>query len=310
VKNRFFYLLLIGYCLLSSCSTLHKTADSSNDFSTIQDFSIKSSIKSSIKDSVQGSVLQWQSFEAGVDILAARIAEPRLRIWAVRIDLAEPSLAVVINGKEAVSQGFPEGSIPSTFVSSFVRDYACIAGINASPFDTVSGKEGKRRGVIGITVADGVVAARPEARYDALVFYKDGTAAIVNQGSLTELSGIENAAGGFYAVLKDGCLTERALSDAGAKRHPRSALGLADNYLYLLVIDGRTLASAGATEAETGLLLLALGAADGLNLDGGGSTALALTQADGTVSVVNTPIHNGIKGKERGVATCIGIKRR
>ncbi|MHC6201982.1 phosphodiester glycosidase family protein [Breznakiellaceae bacterium SP9] len=302
MKTSFFYLLLISYLFLSSCSTFHKTdapinAFPSNDFSTIQDFSNRPGTT---------SVPQWQNFESGVDILAARIAKPRLQIWAVRVDLAEPSLAIVINGKEAADKG----SIPSIFVSSFVRDYTCIAGINASPFDTVSGKEGERRGIIGITVADGVVVAQPAARYDALVFYKDGTAAIVNQGSLSDLSDIENAVGGFYAVLKNGALTERALSTTGAKRHPRSAVGIADNYLYLLVIDGRTRESAGATEAETALILFALGATDGLNLDGGGSTALALTQADGTVFVANTPIHNNIKGKERGVATCIGIKRK
>jgi len=55
------------------------------------------------------------------------------------------------------------------------------------------------------------------------------------------------------------------------------------------------------------MILLALGSWNGLNLDGGGSTALALRGADGKVRVVNTPVHSGIPGLERAVAGCLGI---
>jgi exopolysaccharide biosynthesis protein len=93
-------------------------------------------------------------------------------------------------------------------------------------------------------------------------------------------------------------------------RHPRSVAGISSNgrYLYLLVIDGRRLGSIGSTEAETALLLQVLGASEGINFDGGGSTALALLYPDGEVRVVNTPIHDQILGKERAVAGCLGIR--
>ena len=39
--------------------------------------------------------------------------------------------------------------------------------------------------------------------------------------------------------------------------------------LYLLVVDGRRPGSVGATEVETALLLLSLGAESGLLMDGG-----------------------------------------
>ncbi|MDR2952100.1 MAG: phosphodiester glycosidase family protein, partial [Treponema sp.] len=74
------------------------------------------------------------------------------------------------------------------------------------------------------------------------------------------------------------------------------------------VIDGRRAGSAGATEEETAFLLRVLGSWDGINLDGGGSSALALHSADGSVRVANTPIHSGIPGQERAVAGCLGIK--
>jgi exopolysaccharide biosynthesis protein len=94
------------------------------------------------------------------------------------------------------------------------------------------------------------------------------------------------------------------------ERHPRSAAGVSANgeYLYLLVVDGRRSGSIGSTEKETALLLRVLGSWDGINFDGGGSSALALRYPDGKVRVVNTPIHNMIPGTERAVAGCVGIK--
>ncbi|WP_461247563.1 phosphodiester glycosidase family protein, partial [Treponema sp. R6D11] len=61
-------------------------------------------------------------------------------------------------------------------------------------------------------------------------------------------------------------------------------------------------------EEETALLLRQLGSWEGINFDGGGSTALAMRFADGKIRVVNTPIHGGIQGQERAVAGCIGVK--
>lgn len=59
-------------------------------------------------------------------------------------------------------------------------------------------------------------------------------------------------------------------------RHPRSAIGISrdSTRLYLLAVDGRRGWSVGMTLAEVADALLAAGAWDALNLDGGGSTAL------------------------------------
>ena len=53
----------------------------------------------------------------------------------------------------------------------------------------------------------------------------------------------------------------------------------------------------GATEEEIGIILKRLGACDGLNFDGGGSTALVLRYPDGKARPVNTPIHGLVPGK-------------
>ncbi|MDR1901421.1 MAG: phosphodiester glycosidase family protein [Treponema sp.] len=270
----------------------------------------------------EGILPQWRPFAEnvcrGIDYFAGSIQEPRLRFWALRVDLTEPALRIVVSGKEQAEGGKNndriDGIISSTKISSFVRRYDCLAGINTSPFSPVSGKEGEARTIEGITVSEGRVVALPDTRFDALVFYAGGKAAIVSQAGLsvsdTESAdgNIRNAVGGFHRVLQDGAVPESALM-RGNTRHPRSAAGISScgRFLYLLVIDGRQFGSIGAAEAETGIILQKLGAANGLNLDGGGSTALALKYPDGKVRTVNTPVHGGIPGRERAVAACLGI---
>ena len=89
--------------------------------------------------------------------------------------------------------------------------------------------------------------------------------------------------GGYPVLLNEGVLT----GDLGvaerpsfaAARHPRTAVGfdIEDGLLWLLVVDGRQAPrSAGMSLPELADLLLALGADDALNLDGGGSTAMSL----------------------------------
>jgi uncharacterized protein YigE (DUF2233 family) len=57
-------------------------------------------------------------------------------------------------------------------------------------------------------------------------------------------------------------------------RHPRAALGLAENGVYAVVCDGRSRHDAGLTLVELARLMVALGCRDALNLDGGGSASL------------------------------------
>lgn len=64
------------------------------------------------------------------------------------------------------------------------------------------------------------------------------------------------------------------------RRNPRTAAGVtADGWLLLVTVDGRRPEhSLGASIPEMGTLLLALGARDAINLDGGGSTAMVINQ--------------------------------
>jgi exopolysaccharide biosynthesis protein len=77
----------------------------------------------------------------------------------------------------------------------------------------------------------------------------------------------------------------------------------------LLVIDGRQKGtSEGATTAEVGEWLRSLGAAEGINLDGGGTTTLVTEGPDGRPQVLNRPVHANKPGTERVSASHLGLR--
>jgi len=245
---------------------------------------------------------QWQLFEGEIGYFHGKVANPQIEFWALRIDLGSPKTRIVVSGGTANQNG----SL-SARVSSFVRSNNLIAGINALPFDIITSREGQPIKNLGLVISGGKLVSPANPYYDALVIYKNGNAAIVKQSEIGSIENIENAVGGFYKILASGEATQRTQNRDD--RHPRSAAGISANgtYLYLLVVDGRRSDSGGATEKETSLLLRAIGSWNGINFDGGGSSALAMRYPDGNVKAVNTPVHNGIPGRERAVAGCIGV---
>jgi Phosphodiester glycosidase len=73
-------------------------------------------------------------------------------------------------------------------------------------------------------------------------------------------------------------------SDITVGRYPRAALGLSERELIAVVCEGRADEEAGLTMAELARAMTALGAAEAINLDGGGSASLVVDRA-----LVNTP---------------------
>ena len=251
----------------------------------------------------------WQFFAHGVDYFNGKTISPRLEFWALRVDINAPGIEIFV---QSGAENNNSNISLSTKVSSFVRDNNLIAGMNAVPFDIISSRERQPIRNMGIVISDGVLLSPVNQYYDALIFFRNESnnqrrAAIVSQSSITSTVNIENAVGGFHHILIGGQPAQRTLNNAG--RHPRSAAGVSSDgrYLYMLVIDGRRAGSIGSTERETALLLRSLGSWDGLNFDGGGSSALAMRFPDDRIRVVNTPVHNSIPGVERAVAGCFGI---
>lgn len=107
------------------------------------------------------------------------------------------------------------------------------------------------------------------------------------------------AVGGSVVVLRDG----QVLAPNDIEMHPRTAIGIDKDLGRIIIItaDGRQQHSRGLTMTETGALLKAMGAEDGLNLDGGGSSTMLARESGEAVSVVNAPSDGRLRSVPNGL---------
>ena len=145
----------------------------------------------------------------------------------------------------------------------------------------------------GLAVADGEVVSRPTGT-PSLVVRKSGKVTIETLTVHDNLSDIETAVSGFGLCLANG-----EVLPAGDDLHPRTGFGLSqdEQFLYLLTIDGRQPASAGATIGDVGRLLKEFGSHMGINMDGGGSTTMAWwdasTSGEDKCKLLSSPVGSG-----------------
>lgn len=111
-----------------------------------------------------------------------------------------------------------------------------------------------------------------------------------NAGTISEMIG-----GSEHRMLKDG----EIVGVNWAELHPRTGIGYNSDKskAYFIVVDGRSSLSVGVTTHVLGEILRMVGASDGLNLDGGGSSGMYLEK----YGIVN----RGSDGKERSVSNGI-----
>ncbi len=129
---------------------------------------------------------------------------------------------------------------------------------------------------------------------------------VAASGDLTPLglNAIVAAVGGGALILHDGSWYDDAdapYREENSRRMPCSGAAIApDGRLFLVEVDGRQPEeSVGVTRPQFGALMRSLGATEGLLLDGGGSSTLAVRRlGDGTANMVNSPSD----GRERPVA--------
>ena len=247
----------------------------------------------------------WRPLFRGIEYARAQVQEPRpLRVHAVRIDLREPTIAFLVtpsNGKEPLDTG-------GMRTSTFLKKHNLQVAINASPFFPFVPAEGGGQDVHGLSVSKGDCYSPPSEAYGALLITRDNKARIAAAPGTEKLdtTGVYSAVGGFRLLLKNG-----ANVGSGGKRHPRTAAGVSKDgrYLFLVVIDGRQAGySEGTTTAETAEWMRRFGAHDALNLDGGGSTTLVMSDPKTGARQLNRPIHAGIPGRERINANHLGVK--
>jgi hypothetical protein len=245
--------------------------------------------------------VNWQAPFRGVDVAPLQATQPRLmRGYAARIQATDPGIAFLATPDNGDRPGETDG----LRTTSFLKQFDCQLAINAGSFAPVHSEEGLPEDIHGLQISRGQTVSSPDPPYPALLITRDKRLSIEAPPFHTE--GVENAVPGFQIVLRQGEVLK-----TDDKLHPRTGAGISADgkQLYFLVIDGRQPDySLGASTAEVGQWLQALGAADGINLDGGGTTTMVLRGENGEPQILNRPIHAGIPGRERVAASHLGVK--
>jgi hypothetical protein len=120
----------------------------------------------------------------------------------------------------------------------------------------------------------------------------------------TGWASVREAVGGRELIVRDGATSISPRPALADQLHPRTALGItAAGDLVVATVDGRQSGySTGVDLEELAELLLSRGAVQALNMDGGGSTTMAVRlPGNPEVSVVNHPSD----GYERAVANSL-----
>lgn len=222
--------------------------------------------------------------------------QPRLmKIFAVRIDLSNPKLKFHITGK-AENWGEKMPDHPKSIIRTkrettldFLKKarknkIKMVAAFNASPWSpwekpfthTYADR-------LGLIISNGELVSMPNGRA-SLIIDKKGQIYMDSIKKDADISNIANAVTGFSFVLRQG-----VVSGADKALAPRTGYGLSKDkkYLYIFVVDGRQPKySMGMTHKEVGDFLKYLGAFDGINMDGGGSSSMVLFRK-GKVKMVN-----------------------
>jgi hypothetical protein len=241
----------------------------------------------------------------------------------ITLDLTRPGLKMAITPPDR-SMGMEQ--IAHT-TSSFLIISGAQAAINAGYFNPVNGgsfngedyypKEGQPVDVAGMARGGGLPVSPVEYDQDYRV-----TAILCIRGARVRINDGQRCAGRTSDAASAGprLLTKGVDTPlppgeffSDAVKEPRTAVGLSANRktAWLIVVDGRQEGySMGASLPEMVTLFRELGAADAINMDGGGSATMAVADKSGTPKLLSSPIHTNVPGRERPVANHIIVFAR
>lgn len=152
--------------------------------------------------------------------------------------------------------------------------------------------------------ANGYVLAIRGPRTQGLEKFSIGDIIDLDITTSPGMDSIKFAIGGGSIILKNGQLSITNINVKG--NEPRTGIGISKNgkEIILVTIDGRDTSFKGVSQEMFGAILRDLGAYNGLNLDGGGSTTMAIKPIDqNKAAVVNKPSD----GSERLVVNSVGV---
>jgi exopolysaccharide biosynthesis protein len=221
-------------------------------------------------------------------------------------------LEIKNKGRRKFDLGFEKQVLKLT--SDFGKEWHAIAALNGSFFDTKNG------GSVDYLKADGKIVDENKLRENGSRADHQKAAIMLTKGKLhvgkwdgttdweKHLDGEDILLSGPLLVF--GSIPEKIDSSSFSKtRHPRTAIAITKKRVLLITVDGRDDHAAGMSLFELKKILQWLGAVDGINLDGGGSTTLWIYNQPEN-GVVNFPSDNKIwdHAGERKVANVLLLK--
>ena len=263
--------------------------------------------------------IDWKkakTLQKGVDYLAIETTTPRLmKVYLMRVDLTLPGLYFSTTERDA-DWGKPMPDYPEMMIrtkrirtidfmnNARAKGENMIVAVNAAPWapwvKPYNHKYGEPK---GINISNGVVVS--DVKPHKAVFWVDKAGKVGMSRELKEeqYPDMAVAVSGFAVILEDG----KDCSGTNQSLHPRISFGLSKDrrYLYFLVVDGRQPEwSLGATLKDLSDYMIAAGASDALNMDGGGSSSMVWWDPAQKKPVM----FNQHKGKaKRNVGSNLGI---
>ncbi|MDW7660144.1 MAG: phosphodiester glycosidase family protein, partial [Bacillota bacterium] len=184
------------------------------------------------------------------------------------------------------------GSIEADVVEMYVKDgYIHEIRTNGAPFELSENAY--------------VIAAVGTRKAEITQKLRVGDAITVNYD--VNFRFMDLSVGGGAQLVKDGKVVTEFSQNINGK-HPRTGLGISKDRkeVILVTVDGRTNSYRGVTQTELANILISLGAYEGINFDGGGSTQMVAKSPWTTqLSTLNYPSEQS----ERRIFTALGVEK-
>ena len=248
-----------------------------------------------------------QSLVSGVTYLRKDLTTPRPNVvHVIAIDLQTAKLEFLVTPSPNTSN-----VLCTRVTSAFLEEFKLHVAINGGYFSYMDASIDPAtycpNGGLPVRVSD-YAASRgkiysPQKTAQPVIYIGQKNQVTVNK----EQGRVFNAIAGDRIVVNGGAVVKNLAANAP---NPRTAVGLNKNarWLTLMVVDGRLPGySEGVTFPELGEILISFGVHTGVNMDGGGSSTMAIKGIDGKARILNSPVDMAKPGRERAVANHLGL---
>jgi hypothetical protein len=256
---------------------------------------------------------ETRSLFQGVTYQREARSTPRLlMIHIVKIDLTAPGIGVLVTPGNPTPD---DTEINARTTSEFLTEFKLQLAVNANyfypfreetPWDFYP-HSGDRVNAVGQAISNGSQYSKPFKDWPVLCFSTNNQAQILPQACP---QGTTQAVSGSTVIVSEGkpAMLGINLPDSGGfYSRTIAAIDQKGETLWIIAVDDKQmLYSEGATLAEMAEIAIQQGAYTALNLDGGGSTTLAIATPTGA-QVLNAPIHTKIPMRERTLANHLGF---